>query len=37
MAAQEERPARRDLLGDEDEAFVIEDDDTPPGDKGPLQ
>jgi cell division protease FtsH len=35
MAAQEERRAH--LSKDEDEAFVIEDDDTPPDDKGPLQ
>jgi cell division protease FtsH len=37
MAAQEDRHARRDPAGDEDEGFAIEDDDAPPGDKGPLQ
>jgi cell division protease FtsH len=37
MAAPEDEHARRDRSGDEDEGFLIEDDDAPPGDKGPLQ
>jgi cell division protease FtsH len=37
MTAQEDQPPRRDFAANEDEGFVIEDDDAPPGDKGPLQ